>query len=371
MTATKEMAHAKNSENIVWVDLFKAISIILVVFGHAGAPFTTYIYLFHMPAFMFISGYTYRGEKYSFTGYLGRKLKNILFPMILINCIYIIFYVLIQKIGLYAYLQTGAPISLVERLKLLFFNCGTPDFGGATWFLVVLFTIEIIARICTGLCIKIGFPKMDAFLLFLPAAAGWYFISHKIILPYLLDLSCFGCLFYAVGILARRGNLLEEKIDRRIMVPFSVLATAFFGSFYFRGQLPMNWPTRQFAASLFIQLISCFSAMYLCYPLAKVFELSGILQRIFSYIGKHTYCILVTHFFVFRCIFLLLVPFKLLPASALQNLTPPYSQYPLWLFMTISAISLCVLLGWLAEKNPAFNYIFNAKWTFKRRRKTA
>ncbi|WP_397334021.1 hypothetical protein [Paenibacillus sp. YN15] len=34
--------------------------------GHAGAPFTTYIYLFHMPAFIFISGYTYNGNKYSF-----------------------------------------------------------------------------------------------------------------------------------------------------------------------------------------------------------------------------------------------------------------------------------------------------------------
>ena len=369
MTAAKKMVPPKNSNHIVWVDLFKAICIVSMVLGHAGAPFTTYIYLFHMPAFMFISGYTYRGEGYSFLGYLGRKTRNILLPMLLINCIYIVFYVAMQKAGLYHYLQAGAPMGLKDRLKLLFLYCGTPDFGGATWFLVVLFTIEIVARICTGICGKIGFPKADAFLLLLPAAAGWYFISHKIVLPYLLDLSLFGCLFYAAGILTRRGNLLEKKIDHRVMISLSGMTTVFFGSFYFRDQIPMNWPTRQFAASLFIQLASCFSAMYLCYPLAKAIALSEILQKIFSYIGKHTYCILTTHFFIFRCIFLVLVLLRLLPSKDLQNLTPPYSPYPFWLFMTVAAVGGCMLLAWLSEKNDVLNYIVNARWTYRRRGK--
>lgn len=359
----------KNSGRILWVDIFKAICIVSMVLGHSGAPFTTYIYLFHMPAFMFISGYTYKGEGYSFWTYLGRKTRNILLPMILINCIYIAFYVAMQKAGLYHYLQAGTPIGLKDRLTLLFLNGGTPDFGGATWFLVVLFTIEILARICTSLCGRIGFPKADAFLLLLPAAIGWYFISHKITLPYMLDLSLLGCLFYAAGILTRRGNLLEEKIDHRIMIPLSILATAFFGSFYFRDQLAMNWPTRQFAASLFIQLVSCFSAMYICYPIAKVITWSETFQKIFSYIGRHTYCILTTHFFIFRLIFLIFVLLKVFSTDYLQQLTPRYSPYPLWLFITIVTISLCLLVAWLSEKCRVMNYIFNAKWNFRKKEK--
>ena len=41
----------------VWVDWMKSILIILVVLGHSGSLFTPYIYLFHIPAFFFVSGY--------------------------------------------------------------------------------------------------------------------------------------------------------------------------------------------------------------------------------------------------------------------------------------------------------------------------
>lgn len=44
-------------ERIVWCDWMKAILILLVVLGHSGSVFTYVLYLFHIPAFFFISGY--------------------------------------------------------------------------------------------------------------------------------------------------------------------------------------------------------------------------------------------------------------------------------------------------------------------------
>ena len=35
------------------IDILKGIGIILMVAGHCGAPFTSYIYLFHMAIFLF------------------------------------------------------------------------------------------------------------------------------------------------------------------------------------------------------------------------------------------------------------------------------------------------------------------------------
>ena len=43
------------NKRIVWVDIFKALAIILVVVGHATGKFNQYIYLFHVSAFFFIS----------------------------------------------------------------------------------------------------------------------------------------------------------------------------------------------------------------------------------------------------------------------------------------------------------------------------
>ena len=48
----------KSTSRIAWIDIFKAICIILVVIGHSTGKFNHYIYQFHMAAFFFISGYT-------------------------------------------------------------------------------------------------------------------------------------------------------------------------------------------------------------------------------------------------------------------------------------------------------------------------
>ena len=44
-------------KRIEWVDIYKALGIILVVVGHATGAFNNYIYQFHMAAFFLISGY--------------------------------------------------------------------------------------------------------------------------------------------------------------------------------------------------------------------------------------------------------------------------------------------------------------------------
>ena len=42
------------------VDVIRGIGILLVVVGHSGTNFWRFIYLFHMPLFIMLSGYLYR-----------------------------------------------------------------------------------------------------------------------------------------------------------------------------------------------------------------------------------------------------------------------------------------------------------------------
>lgn len=82
-----------------------------MVVGHAGVSMNVYIYLFHMIAFIFISGYTYNGKKYNFVDYIIKKVKTILLPMIIINVIFMGIYSFVNNIGIYNYIKKDQSIN--------------------------------------------------------------------------------------------------------------------------------------------------------------------------------------------------------------------------------------------------------------------
>lgn len=359
--------YEKDSGNIDWIDIFKAICITLMVMGHAGSPFTTYIYLFHMPAFILISGYTYSGDKYTVIEYFKRKIVSLLIPMLSVNIIYILFYVLIQKINLYPLFQNGEAISFTSRIELLFKWLGTPDLGGATWFLFVLFSVEVLFKLISYINKIIKFINLDLIISLIISIFGWFIIKSQIQLPYLFDLSLFGMFYFSIGVLLRRYVNIKYYINEKLMAVVLSIMTIFFGSFYFANQLSMNWPTRQFASSLLIQLLSSLSPIYICYLFSKMLENSFIIKKSLIFIGKRTYTILVFHFVAFKIIFGLLIMTNIYPMDYLKDLVPRYSNTLQWLFITIASILICLFVSWLSEKNVVFNYIFNAKIKYNTR----
>ncbi|MCM3118067.1 acyltransferase family protein [Neobacillus sp. MER 74] len=90
------------SKRSKYFDNAKFILIFLVVFGHLISPlkeedgilFTLYtvIFLFHMPAFIFISGYFAKGFKKK--GYIVKSIKKILLPYFIFQIIYSVYYYL-------------------------------------------------------------------------------------------------------------------------------------------------------------------------------------------------------------------------------------------------------------------------------------
>jgi fucose 4-O-acetylase-like acetyltransferase len=96
---------SSSSKRSKYFDNAKFILIFLVVFGHVISPlkekdgilFTLYtvIFLFHMPAFIFISGYFAKGFKKK--GYFTKSVKKILIPYFIFQVIYSIYYYLIGQ----------------------------------------------------------------------------------------------------------------------------------------------------------------------------------------------------------------------------------------------------------------------------------
>ena len=72
-----------NTKRIQYLDIAKAIGIILVIIGHISQNeiITSVIYSFHMPLFFILSGYLYH------KGNTKNKIKKILIPYFLFSII--------------------------------------------------------------------------------------------------------------------------------------------------------------------------------------------------------------------------------------------------------------------------------------------
>lgn len=74
------------------ITIMKGICMLFVVAGHAGCPFTRFIYLFHMPVFFMISGYLFK-EKYfsnvhNLSLLLYKRIFRLWFPYVISNTLF-------------------------------------------------------------------------------------------------------------------------------------------------------------------------------------------------------------------------------------------------------------------------------------------
>lgn len=108
---------------IEWIDICKGIGIVLVVIGHTGiGQISTfgynYIYSFHMPLFYFLSGLTFKNEKYNqLTLFLRRRFWTLILPFFLLNLIAYI-YISLSNIQ---YLPVQSPSNLITGCLALYF----------------------------------------------------------------------------------------------------------------------------------------------------------------------------------------------------------------------------------------------------------
>lgn len=142
--------------------ILSALTIIMVVAGHCGYHIMTVgelfpYYSFHVPLFMFISGYFYKDseEAAPFT-YLKKKVRRLLVPYFIWNVIY----------GLIAWGMRGVGFAMGEGISLRtlfvqpFLHGYQFIYNYAAWFVPVLFLIELmnllarmlLRRVIRGVC---------------------------------------------------------------------------------------------------------------------------------------------------------------------------------------------------------------------------
>ena len=136
--------------------ILSALAILMIVAGHSGYDILTVgglfpYYSFHVPLFLFISGYFYREEEEAHPfAYLKKKAKRLLLPYFIWNAVY---GVTAWALRTFAGFGMGEGISLKTLFVTPFLNGYQFILNYAAWFVPVLFLIEMM-NLCMRLLLK-------------------------------------------------------------------------------------------------------------------------------------------------------------------------------------------------------------------------
>jgi len=154
---------------LIYLDIAKAICIILVVIGHYcpdNSPdwwvnINKVIYTFHMPLFMFASGYIYIATKKDETywSFVLRKIKRLLVPYFTTSVLVVAVKLLMQD---NAYVQN--PVTMISFLKIFYL----PEAGFFLWFIWALWWMFVIVPLFNSRTSRIILFAFSVLLFFLP-----------------------------------------------------------------------------------------------------------------------------------------------------------------------------------------------------------
>lgn len=154
---------------IVWIDIAKALCIVLVVIGHYYPDthpmwyeeMRSVIYTFHMPLFMFTSGYIYMAtkKKETYADFIWRKVKRLMIPYITVSTIIVTIKLCTQD---RVYVEN--PVTTLSYLKIFYL----PEAGYFLWFIWALWWMFILIPLFRSPLSRLGL-LIVAFLLPLTA----------------------------------------------------------------------------------------------------------------------------------------------------------------------------------------------------------
>jgi fucose 4-O-acetylase-like acetyltransferase len=273
------------------VDALKGYAIILVVLGHAiergindyvNNEVFRLIYSFHMPLFMFLSGYIIFGTVKKPEGkWLWAKVKRLLIPFLIWSFIWLI--LLVHKFDVIHF----SFINLWSVVKSYFLSCAV-DHSTCPWFLLALFILYCILLVIKYLEKYLGYFVYIWILLFLyiqPILNDWLILLR------------WSYAYFFVGYLMAEHREKLPMIDAKKKLIFC-------GSFI---TLFFLYPYRQYIVDARVTLPApfAFDCLIACLGIASSYALISWLRgkwicQTLSYLGLYTLDIYVLHAIVFR-----------------------------------------------------------------------
>lgn len=290
-----------SSKREKWIDVCRAIAIILVLLGHNNPPFIKYIFGFHVPMFFLISGYLYKdvqaGDEIK---YLKKTFTRYFAPYYILSLVNLVIRVLMIK-----FLQPDYTFSAKEIwdyvIAIVYVAPDHMPGCGPMWFLPSLAAALLIFMMLRKIRIKVVYYTLIVCmaLISIVLSGKGQFVQigeWNEFLPLRLHASLLGVVFLQIGLLIKKYNLIKKIDTKSVFVRIIVIVvTLVLGTLTIRVNNVNPWidmnNARYGNAILMIlgAVLMTLAIMMVC----NVGEKS--LQKIYSpmqILGKHTIIIL-------------------------------------------------------------------------------
>ena len=280
---------------IQWIDVCKSIAMILVIWLHFGAPYVgSYIHLFHMPVFFFLSGFCFDEKKLTtLTAFAQKRLKSLLVPYLSFAVIMYLFW---QEVYIIFNMET-VPVALFLRSVLWTNTTSVPKlWGGVQWFLTALFIVEFLYYLIHRLLNN----KHLVFVLSISISFVMILLSHYFSIPRLplaIDSAIVALMFYATGNLLRDHFYFRTEYSKRyaIMLFVAALVVSIILFIIIGGT---NIRTMQFGKHPVLYYLGAIAGcIMLCSfsILSTSFRIPSIVDKWFKNFGRNTIIVLYSH----------------------------------------------------------------------------
>lgn len=349
-----------NKHRIEELDILKALGIICMVSGHSGAPFTKFIYLFHMAIFFIASGFFYKDENsqniLSVFKSFWKKVKHLYIPVFIWNIIFTLLHnlfihiniytnslnpMLIQPIGYYS--PKDIFIKIVEGT---IFITSTEQIFCTVWFLKVLFMISVCYLFFDYL-IKYLFKKrlllIQLIISILLLIFGFY--CSKIFNNDFYGIartSSFYCLYF-IGYILRIYKYKYFLWNWKQYLPILLISFEILLWLNCLGSIELV--QNRYENPIFLLLASLFGWIFL-YSLSYFINKVSNLKNIILVIGRNTISVVILHFLSFKIVSFIIVSLYDLPSFCIAACPVLICSTGVWwLAYIFVGVMVPVLLG--------------------------
>lgn len=230
-------------ERIVFIDIAKALCIISVVIGHynpEGAPkwwvyLHDLIYAFHMPLFMFASGFVYiatRKIEQVYGDFIMKKIKRLMIPYFVVSTIVISLKLLTEN---HVYVEN--PKTMMSFVRMFYL----PEAGYFLWFIWALWWMFVILPF---------FRTKSQRMILLAASILLYYVPFNI-----TDIFCFNqfkamLIYFVLGVCFYDWKSMFSKLERIPTIIYVALFLIIFNVYGSWGGYRMVVPFLGIAATI-------------------------------------------------------------------------------------------------------------------------
>lgn len=297
---TKEIMRTRTRKNDNQFIILKVFGIFLVVYGHVGSSMSLFMdnwftgVMFHMPLFMFISGFFCdTAREGTVTSFVKKRFRRLVIPYFVWNFVYGVLVNLIKGMN---FIQYGENITFHSFFIRPWLDGHQFAFNIPSWFLLSLFLVEIITVVVRK-ATKISGLLQEGFLFVMFALISYFsivFSQRGYHASNWLGLLRVGYLlpFYQFGIFYRKAR---KRYKTNIWLYFGVILLAQFVLLTKAGDIITSVVFCQFTGKPEKILVYMILAILFWVKIAELLAPAVENSNALSFVGNHTFTIMMHH----------------------------------------------------------------------------